>query len=417
MTKTSTKTCDHCGTPAKRRYAVRITKRGHTKVAMVGSSCAKRFPRANQSDLIRSLGYDQSHDAAVYDDLVAKYPEHKEAIELFKRSDPSGGKSKYLKWQVSMLVSGVALAPEIVDVTRLFHRFQEKLEKRDIYQWKPAEFTDLRDRLFELEDLQTQKSKQESDAKASCESETVYESEKFRVILIKNKAASIHYGRGTKWCIRLESRGYFEDYDKNNVVFFFIFNKTATSDDPLYRVAISYQRDKENKISKTTYWDSLNRIVQNDHVATYYGTEFSKISEITRAAAAKVPKSILAKLAAEEASVKEIAQAYAYAQQQPDPEYKNRVNELVAANPKTPRDLLALLAKDTDVNVRFAVAENPNTPRDLLALLAKDANVYVRGGVAINIKTPRDLLALLAKDADTDVRHVAESNLKLRERR
>jgi len=51
-----TKTCDHCGTQAKRRYAVRITKRGHTKVAMVGSSCAKHFPRANQSDLIRSLG-------------------------------------------------------------------------------------------------------------------------------------------------------------------------------------------------------------------------------------------------------------------------------------------------------------------------------------------------------------------------
>jgi len=60
MTKTSTKTCDHCGTPAKRRYAVRITKRGHTKVAMVGSSCAKRFPRANQSDLIRSLKDDKS---------------------------------------------------------------------------------------------------------------------------------------------------------------------------------------------------------------------------------------------------------------------------------------------------------------------------------------------------------------------
>jgi len=60
MTKTSTKTCDHCGTPAKRRYAVRVTKRGHTKVAMVGSSCAKRFPRANQSDLILSIRRDRA---------------------------------------------------------------------------------------------------------------------------------------------------------------------------------------------------------------------------------------------------------------------------------------------------------------------------------------------------------------------
>jgi len=53
------KTCDHCGTPAKRRYAVRITKDGHSHVAMVGSSCAKRFPRANQSDLIRATTQDR----------------------------------------------------------------------------------------------------------------------------------------------------------------------------------------------------------------------------------------------------------------------------------------------------------------------------------------------------------------------
>jgi len=49
----SDKTCDHCGTSAKRRYAVRI--KGRPGISMVGSSCAKKFPRANQSDLIRSL--------------------------------------------------------------------------------------------------------------------------------------------------------------------------------------------------------------------------------------------------------------------------------------------------------------------------------------------------------------------------
>jgi hypothetical protein len=47
------KTCDHCGTPAKRRYAVRLDRAG--TIGMVGSSCAKHFPRANQSDRIRSL--------------------------------------------------------------------------------------------------------------------------------------------------------------------------------------------------------------------------------------------------------------------------------------------------------------------------------------------------------------------------
>lgn len=51
----ATKTCDHCGTTCVRRYAV---KRDGA-VVMVGSSCAKRFPRAKASDLIRSLNLRQ----------------------------------------------------------------------------------------------------------------------------------------------------------------------------------------------------------------------------------------------------------------------------------------------------------------------------------------------------------------------
>jgi len=48
-----TKICDHCGTPAKRRYAVRLDRAG--TIGMVGSSCAKHFPRARIRDLTRSL--------------------------------------------------------------------------------------------------------------------------------------------------------------------------------------------------------------------------------------------------------------------------------------------------------------------------------------------------------------------------
>jgi hypothetical protein len=44
-------TCDHCGADCTRRVPVRIDG----AVAMVGSSCAKSFPRARAADLIHSL--------------------------------------------------------------------------------------------------------------------------------------------------------------------------------------------------------------------------------------------------------------------------------------------------------------------------------------------------------------------------
>jgi hypothetical protein len=49
----ASKACDLCGTPATRRYAVRMGRGRAARVAMVGASCAKRFPRARTSDLIR----------------------------------------------------------------------------------------------------------------------------------------------------------------------------------------------------------------------------------------------------------------------------------------------------------------------------------------------------------------------------
>jgi hypothetical protein len=88
MTSTATKICDHCGTPASKRYAVRITKSGRSRVAMVGSSCAKRVPRARISDLIRATARDTATSGAVVTepteirytvpqsvrDMIASYP-------------------------------------------------------------------------------------------------------------------------------------------------------------------------------------------------------------------------------------------------------------------------------------------------------------------------------------------------------
>ena len=82
-----------------------------------------------------------------------------------------------------------------------------------------------------------------------------------------------------------------------------------------------------------------------------------------------------------------------------------------AGNPNTPGDVLAELAKDSNLYVRRYAAGNPNTPVDVLTELAKDSEWYVRSYAAGNPNTPGNVLAELAKDSDCDVRSYAEKNI------
>ena len=47
-------------------------------------------------------------------------------------------------------------------------------------------------------------------------------------------------------------------------------------------------------------------------------------------------------------------------------------------NKNAPADVLAELAKDVDIDVRYAVAENKNTSVETLVFLSKDNNEWVR---------------------------------------
>ena len=454
------KTCDHCGTPAKRRYAVRITKRGHTKVAMVGSSCAKHFPRANQSDLIRSLGYDQNHDAAVYDDLLAKYPDHKEGIEAFKRTDPSG-KMKYLRWQVDLLVENVALAPEIIDVTRLFHRFSARLDKKDIFQWRADQFTELRDKLFAFEALKAQKEKKVEERyrmPESCDVGFVYESQRFTIVLIKNKAASVHYGLGTKWCITEKMRSYFEDYDTNNDVFFFIMDKTIGQDNPLYKIASQYSRQRHNQLEGMQFWDAENKRTMGITIKEHMGEEYEAAHLAMSRAAMLHPQSMLSKIKTGAASKEEIKEAFQDIITWTDESKKNYALSILSKKSDTPIELLVLIAKtkiaelaaiakaraasqgtltekqdegrESIYSILGSIAENynanatiarvfiksgddrlleallggPNVSTSVLEVLSNSDEYYVRQRVAEHKNTPAHVIARLSNDRQQSVR-------------
>ncbi|MBZ0187013.1 MAG: hypothetical protein K8F91_12270, partial [Candidatus Obscuribacterales bacterium] len=58
----------------------------------------------------------------------------------------------------------------------------------------------------------------------------------------------------------------------------------------------------------------------------------------------------------------------------------------VIDNLAAPFEVLSVLARDEDVDIRFSVAENHNSPPDLLVLLMEDENPYVADRAARTYK-------------------------------
>lgn len=189
------------------------------------------------------------------ENLQTKYPDHADEIKELSERDPSSTK-KYLDYAVKVLISGKALAQEIGDVIVLFHKFQNKFDfdKRDIGKWK--NFTELRDQLFELEQSgEKSKTAQKREMKAGG-ADKLYEDEQVVMYFIKTKDASMTYGAGTKWCVTMRDKNYFQDYNGRNIILIFLLRKDLTKENPNYKVALVFQRDLKNKIIEKQYFNA-----------------------------------------------------------------------------------------------------------------------------------------------------------------
>ncbi len=373
-------------------------------------------------------------------DALARFPHYEEEIEYFSERDPSRGRSKYLEWELKILDSNQALSEEIADVVELFEKFSPKLDKRDIYQYKVNEFTELRDKLLELKEQKSLK-KDKADKRYKLEevpdSEKLFENDDFEVLWIKNKAASVFHGKGSKWCVTMKGKSYYEQYQLDNTVFFFILNKKSDISDPLYKIAISYQRDIDNNTKEKIFWSSLDDQISKSTISKYLGESFSKIDTICDQKAKDAPKSALAKFGSGESiSQKEqedlvkndnekiksvifrskhitpymlellsddedpdVILKIAYNHNTPPHIFEKlvgldiyKVNEAISNNRKTPPNVLSILSKNSKDVIRMNVAYNHNTPSDILEILAKDPKIEVVKAASVNPNTPHEVL-------------------------
>jgi len=215
------------------------------------------------------------------EDALKKYPKLEDTIEFFAARDPSRN-LKYIAWECAVVESGQALQQEVSDVIELFHKYNASLKKKDIYQYDPkSDFTVLRDELFALREKKEKREEKVEKLYSTTDAPNaplVYESDRFAVNLIKNKSAAQSMGLGTKWCIAMKNKCYYENYIGMNVVFFFIIDKT--DNDPASatrKIALSYKRGKNNEITKLEIFNALDVQLNKSQLSEFLGTENEEI--------------------------------------------------------------------------------------------------------------------------------------------
>ncbi|MDR3477381.1 MAG: hypothetical protein P4M14_05050 [Gammaproteobacteria bacterium] len=92
---------------------------------------------------------------------------------------------------------------------------------------------------------------------------------------------------------------------------------------------------------------------------------------------------------------------------------RNNILVALAANPKTPPDILNQLIKLNDLAILRALASNPNLPYDLLMRLAPYPDCKIRKKIICHADAKMDIIERMQKDPDQSVS--LESNTRLKQ--
>ena len=166
------------------------------------------------------------------DKVKAKYKDRHSTIDNLSDGDPSGNDA-YLGWMAKQAIERNHSVPDVVAVTRAFHANKQRLDKKDIYQWK---FEDLKSK---IETLGASKTKEKQSVKDS--TIKIYEDDDYLLIAPLDTGASCLYGANTRWCISAHDDNQFKTYSREHEVsFVFVINKKAEPSSKFSKIALVY---------------------------------------------------------------------------------------------------------------------------------------------------------------------------------
>lgn len=133
-----------------------------------------------------------------------------------------------------------------VDYVKMFDKYQSKLPKKDINQYKS-----IKELSQSLDIILQQEKEKEEEKRAEKEVKKIYEDDQFLIVKPKTELASCKYGANTKWCVTSKGSGHFGRYTSGNQSLYFIINKKFSTHQSYSKVAVHIS-DSNTK----SFWDA-----------------------------------------------------------------------------------------------------------------------------------------------------------------
>jgi hypothetical protein len=207
------------------------------------------------------------------EDARAKYPNVSDVdFNSLVQGQPSGTSNKYLMWSCKRVDAGETVET-VVAAVRLFDGNRQRLEKKDLNQYKTA--TEVNDAVTALPT-----SKGELRHQIRADTDIIHNDDRFLVLRPHTEKAACKYGTGTKWCIAATAgRNYFGSYSESNNKFYYVIDKKAKNEKtPTSKFAIAIvDAPRGPGADRVQVYNSRDKHVNISVVAAHVGPTWPQI--------------------------------------------------------------------------------------------------------------------------------------------
>jgi hypothetical protein len=157
---------------------------------------------------------------------------------------------KLLPWMIKQVSRG-AHEEEVKSVVSRFFEYEAMLPNKDINSY--SKIDDLKSAIDALGP-----SKRSHLIQIKSGAVKIFEDKNDLVLRIDTKEAAQQYGKGTKWCITMQDKHYYEEYVENNVLFYYVLKKREKGDPTLQKVALAVIRTDNNSVREIQAFDQVD---------------------------------------------------------------------------------------------------------------------------------------------------------------
>lgn len=222
------------------------------------------------------------------DDAREKYPDMEdEAFDYLVANQPAGSNNKYLMWACARAEELLEHDPDptgltvVMQAIRLFDGNKQRLEKKDLYQYKTIE--EVEQAIDKLQKPTTNK----KEASAQADTDVIYDDDRWLVVRPYTTEASCKHGSNTTWCIASQGdRNYYTTYSQSNNKFYFVIDKQSAPYDPStksgpvtakFAIVIQHPVNEDENTSTIQVFNAADRQVGLQAVINHVGDKWSEI--------------------------------------------------------------------------------------------------------------------------------------------